>query len=136
MGYGSNEKARRLLVNIRHIWAIAQLTDALFIHRRSHTTLYCSRSAVVSLAVNATRSSASSVGSGGREQEPVAAVGATGGRRELSDDVDDPAAAGEKRSRSLSRSSQHSSRASDDAEYSDDRSRASYGVRFAAVSSI
>ena len=72
--------------------------------------------------VNTTRSSMSSIGSGGRDRQAVTAVDSS---QQVRDDL------AEKRSRSLSRSSQHSRSCSDDA---DERSRTSYGVRFAAVS--
>jgi len=82
---------------------------------------------IVSLAVNTTLSSTSSVGSGERERELSATVDATGNHLQPADDDDDR----EKRSRSPSRSSHHSGYSDDGG---DDRSRASHSVRFAAVS--
>jgi len=89
------------------------------------------RRVVLSVAVN-TRSSMSSVGSAGRDREVTAPVDVVGGHHQPDDDDDDAVVAVDKGSRSVSRSSRHSGHASDDA---DDRSRASYSVRFAPVSS-
>jgi len=104
----------------------------------------------VLVAVNATRSSTSSVGSGaGRErlQVPVTDDVATGDHQQQQqqqqqhgDDEGDSAAASVvvvedgRPSSSLSRSSRHSSDDAASRLSGDDRSRASYSVRFAAVS--
>jgi len=92
------------------------------------------------VAVNTTRSSTSSVGSGRPQQVPATDADQQQQQQQhqhhgAEDEGDSAGAAGAgadaARSRSLSRSSRHSS---DDA--ADDRSRASYSVRFAAVSRL
>ena len=103
------------------------------LHTRHLHVDFCSFYVVVSLAVNRARSSTSSVGSG---EAAAAAVDAAGGRQQLDDDGDDLVASAGRRSRSLSRSSRHSSDDADGGRLSgDNRSRASYNVRFAEVSS-
>jgi len=91
------------------------------------------------VVVNTTRSSTSSVGSGRPQQVPATDADQQQQQQQqhhgAEDEGDSAGAAGAgadaARSRSLSRSSRHSS---DDA--ADDRSRASYSVRFAAVSRL